>query len=339
MTLTASDTMIPEEKQAVVERALKKAFGVKEYDDIRLLTGGLSTAAVYRIVVQGNPYLLRLTMRTDAAFDPTRQFACMELAAQAGIAPRIWYKSIEDRVLISDFVEPKPLPEDMASLMPSVLRTLHSLPGFPKGMYNYLDAMDGFVKQFQAANILPASAVDDLFGQYAEIWKVYPRGEDELVASHNDLKPQNMIYDGERLWLIDWEAAFLNDRYVDLAVVANFFVRDEAQEKAYLECYFGAPTSEVQQARFYLMSILLHLFYAALLLVMASRSGIAVDPDRAVPDFRDFHQRLITGEIDLTGSDDRVDYALVHLNAMRRKLQAQRFNESMAVIGGLRAGA
>ena len=33
--------MIPEEKQAVVTRALKEAFGVNEYEDIELLTGGL----------------------------------------------------------------------------------------------------------------------------------------------------------------------------------------------------------------------------------------------------------------------------------------------------------
>ena len=29
------------------------------------------------------------------------------------------------------------------------------------------------------------------------------------------------IYDGSKLWVIDWEAAFLNDRYVDLAIVGR----------------------------------------------------------------------------------------------------------------------
>src|SRR5687768_13233919 len=114
MTLAESSTIIPEEKQPIVERALVEAFGVNQYEDIRLLTGGLSTALVYRIVVKGSPYLLRLTTRTDAMFDPTPQFAYMAAAAEAGIAPRIWYKSVEDRVLISDFVEAKPFPEDMA---------------------------------------------------------------------------------------------------------------------------------------------------------------------------------------------------------------------------------
>ena len=227
--------MIPREKQPAVTRALYEAFGVNEFEDISLLTGGMTTALVFRIVVRGNPYLLRLIMRTDAFSDPTRQFTCMKAAAEAGIAPRIWCASVEDRVLITDFVEAKPFPDDLALLIAPVLRKLHSLPHFPNPkVMNYLDAMDGFVRQFQAAKILPESETEELFRCYADVARVYPRSDAELVASHNDLKPQNILFDGDRIWLVDWEAAFLNDRYVDLAVVANFFVRDEAHEEDYL---------------------------------------------------------------------------------------------------------
>lgn len=70
--------MIPDEKQSVVTRALHEAFGANEFEDIRPLTGGLSTALVFRIVVRGNPYLLRLGTLTgvSALGDPARQFAC-----------------------------------------------------------------------------------------------------------------------------------------------------------------------------------------------------------------------------------------------------------------------
>ena len=50
--------MIPEAKQSTVTRALQAAFGRNEYEDIRLLTDGLSTAFAYKIVVRKNPYLL-----------------------------------------------------------------------------------------------------------------------------------------------------------------------------------------------------------------------------------------------------------------------------------------
>jgi len=91
--------------------------------------------------------------------------------------------------------------------------------------------MDGLTQRFKATKILPDSATEELFRRYAEALKIYPRNEGELVACHNDLKPQNMRFDGNHLWLVDWESAFLNDEYVDLAIAANFFVRDEAEEE------------------------------------------------------------------------------------------------------------
>jgi len=65
-----------------------------------------------------------------------------------------------------------------------------------------------------------------------------------MVSSHNDLKPENVLFDGERVWLVDWEAAFLNDRYHDLAMVANFVVNNSEEEEAYLGTYFWKAPSE-----------------------------------------------------------------------------------------------
>ncbi len=94
--------MIPEVKTEAVSRGLREAFGVTSFEDIYPMTKGLSSALVFRIVVRGSPYLLRIITRTDAINDPTRQFACMSAGAEAGIAPRVWYTSIQDRISITD---------------------------------------------------------------------------------------------------------------------------------------------------------------------------------------------------------------------------------------------
>ena len=101
--------MIPQEKSAAVTRGLREAFGVTEFEDIQMLTRGLSSALVFRMVVRGSPYLLRIITRTDAMNDPTRQFTCMKAAAEAGLAPHVWYASIEDR--ISTCMHYRPLPQ------------------------------------------------------------------------------------------------------------------------------------------------------------------------------------------------------------------------------------
>jgi hypothetical protein len=93
------------------------------------MTTGLSPALVFRIVLRGGPYLLRIVTNTDATAGPgrgdqTHHFACMRLATEAGIGPRVWYTSTEDRVSITDFVEARPLSAEEAFVrLPGTLRT------------------------------------------------------------------------------------------------------------------------------------------------------------------------------------------------------------------------
>src|SRR5215472_11962566 len=100
--------MIPENKRPVVKKALQTAFGVTEFDDIQQLTKGLSSALIFKIVVHGNPYLLRVVTRADDFGDPTFYYSCMKVAAENEVAPRIHYLSIEDRVSITDFITERP---------------------------------------------------------------------------------------------------------------------------------------------------------------------------------------------------------------------------------------
>lgn len=100
---------IPEAKHEAVEKALQTAFNTTTIENIELLTGGLSSALVYKITVGGKPYVLRLIMRIDPLSDPVRQYTCMNIAVEAGIAPYIYYSSVEDALLIADFIDAKPL--------------------------------------------------------------------------------------------------------------------------------------------------------------------------------------------------------------------------------------
>ncbi len=150
--------------------------------------------------------------------------------------------------------------------MPATLRSLHSLPPFSKAM-NY-ETLGGFIRKFKDSNIMPAVETEEVFVRHAEVAEIYPRHQPDMVSSHSapDLKPENILLDGHQVWVVDWEAAFLNDRYFDLAVVANFVVTNDAEEQIYLREYFGQPPGEYQLARFFLMRQIMHMFYAAIFL-------------------------------------------------------------------------
>ena len=339
-TLDNSAPLIPESKRGAVARALAETFGVSSCDDIRILTGGLTTARIFKIVVAGRPYVLRLLMSTEANLgpgqgDPTHQFACMRKAADAGIAPRVWCTSVEDRLSIIDFVEARPGPADAAVRIAETIRRLHSIPAFPQRP-NYSDFNQGLIRRFQSVKILPPSATAELFRLHDELAKVYPRDATDLVASHNDLKPENILFEGDRVWLIDWEAVFLNDRYSDLAIAANFFVKGEAETELYLQTYFGEPAGAYRCARFYLMQQVMHVTYALCFLLLAAKSGNPVDPNLRPPDFQDFHRRLATGEVSVATDEGRLQYAHVHLQQALRNMQAPRFAEAVRLVAAHR---
>lgn len=70
------------------------------------------------------------------------------------------------------------------------------------------------------------------------------------VTAHNDLLAGNLIHDGARLWLIDWEHAGFNDALYDLGnlSVNNGFAPEHGERL--LESYFQAPVDDALRRRF-----------------------------------------------------------------------------------------
>ena len=63
-------------------------------------------------------------------------------------------------------------------------------------------------------------------------------GPFDIVFGHNDLLPANILDDGDRLWLIDWEYAGYNTPLFDLGGLASNNELSVKQERSMLECYF-----------------------------------------------------------------------------------------------------
>jgi len=330
--------MIPQEKIAAATRGLTEAFGVAAIDDIRDLTVRPGSNRAFRIVVRGSTYLLRINTR---AGDVTGHFGCMQAAAKAGLAPSVWYVNAEDRISITDFVEAVPLPAaDALRRVPAALRTLHALPPFPLAPFNTTctfllnrgPALDGFLQKFRAANILPEHDLAELFSHYELLAATYSSLDADPAPSHNDLyKPDHILFDGSRLWMVDWEAAFQNDRYADLAVVANMLVANETEEQTYLQEYLGAPPDSYQAARFYLMRQLAHIFYSLAFLSLGC-DGKPIDWSEPAPAYSDFQRRFWAREIDLADNQSKTAYGRVHWEQFRFNLHQSRFQEALGMV-------
>ena len=202
-------SVVPRTKHGAVAKALRSTFGTLEVEDIAPLTGGCSSALVYKIMVDEKPYVLRIILRVDAFNDPVRQYACMNAAAEAGISPHVHYADTKDALAVTDFIATVPSEEPSDSVLVKLAQTIksiHTTPLFP-ALVNYLDGIDRLIERFCHSDILPEEATREHFRHYAQVRKAYPRHDPDLVSSHNDLNPRNILFDGKRLWVIDWRSA------------------------------------------------------------------------------------------------------------------------------------
>ena len=139
------------------------------------------------------------------------------------------------------------------------------------------------------------------------------------------------LFDGQRAWLVDWEAAFLNDLYADLAVAANLVVSNDAEQRLYLQEYFGQPPDPYQSARFFLMQQLAHMFYAMAYMLQGS-SGKQLDGSEPAPEYGDFHRRFWAGEVNLADNDLKIVYGMVHWEQLVRNMRQTRFDEALGIV-------
>src|SRR5262245_48997730 len=114
--------MIPDEKSAAVKRALGEAFGTTEFEEIQPVPA-LGSDLIFRIVVKGDPFQLRIVMRVNEQTDPARHFACLRAASDAGLTPRLRYASLDDGICITDVLKTIPLAiEEALVRVPRLLR-------------------------------------------------------------------------------------------------------------------------------------------------------------------------------------------------------------------------
>ncbi len=331
------DRLLPPEKREAARRAVAAAFGDAAIDKAARLPGGAAgPAAVIRLTMQGADYLLRVEGPPSPMRDPRRHYVCLEIAADAGVAPRLLHADVDHGIAISRFIHAAPgvnppSAERMRAIAETV-KTLHGAPLFPPLM-PYLDCVDRLMEQLHSTGILPPGAVEEHLRLYSKLAAAYPRHDRELVSSHNDLNPSNVLFVGQRPWIVDWEAAFAADRYVDIAAIVNFFAADEDDEEIVLRTYFGRALGDYHRGRLFLMRQVNYLFYAAVLL-----SSVAAARPRArltAANLKTRRFREVRGELaSLATHEGRAHFGCVFLHEMLWNLNSPRFAQAIAQVVG-----
>jgi len=282
--------------------ALVAAFGSAPIGAITALTGGATTASVYRVEVGGRRYLLRIEGEPSPLRNP-HQYQSMRIAAEAGIAPGIHYVDDVDRVAVIDFIEQVPLatypggPHALAQALGELIARVQATPVFPS-FVDYPDIVTHLFAHVRRTGLFAEGILDPHFARLELLREAYGKGAAEPVSSHNDPVPNNILFDGQRLWLIDWESAYCNDRLVDVAIMLDGVARSPELGEALLKAWFGRKPDEDVRARLEIVRALARLYYAGVFFsASAAASWTVGDADLSVPSLADFRQAIHDGRL------------------------------------------
>jgi aminoglycoside phosphotransferase (APT) family kinase protein len=127
-----------------------------------------------------------------------------------------------------------------------------------------------------------------------------PARERAVVLSHNDVNPTNIVFDGEKLLLLDWDTAGPNDPLYDLAAISMFLRMDTDTCQQLLEAHDGAPVGGLP-ARFTYSRRLIAVACGVIFLHLARTGGYApAAPEEtldATPSLGELYQRMRSGSL------------------------------------------
>lgn len=271
--------LLPEQHREPTRTALLAAADGNSRVSIAPVGGGASGALLHRVDVEGAPsLLLRIETARDPFRNPHRSYVCLRTAADAGIAPRVHVADPDAGIVVMDFVHQRPITDHPGGAV-GVLRELggqlaqlQATATFPPLLGDFATVLGQMLAMIEGAGVFMPGVLAPVHDGFGRICAAYPWADDEQVSSHNDINPFNVLFDGERLWLIDWEIAFRNDPFADVACVANNFadqVPDAGSADALeslLHAWLGHAPDRPTSARLALMRQLNRLFYACLMM-------------------------------------------------------------------------
>jgi aminoglycoside phosphotransferase (APT) family kinase protein len=305
--------LVPEARRDAVRAALRATFGADAASNFRPIAGGVSGALISRFKVRERNYVLRIEPERVARHDRERGFACMAAAAVAGAAPPVHYFDPATGVAIMDFVSGRPLSEHpggvagLARALGALIAKVQATPPFPI-FGSYPEVIGSVLAALNKSSFFAAGQLDPHAEGLARIFNALSWDTSALVSCHNDPNPRNILFDGERLWLIDWELAFRNDPLVDLAILTTELLEAPELEDVLLEAAFGRMPSGRLRARLGVIRLLTRLYYGCVVLdSLAGTLRSAPDIGRAASSPAAF--RLAVAEGRLASGSPEVAYA------------------------------
>lgn len=196
---------------------------------VKKISEGLSVAEKFYVEVEGKKYFLKSTPEQLNMLN----YKILKAMYDKGIcvaAPVVWTKLKNENLLvfISDWIEGKNLEELLKEASPdetvkyakqvaALLRSIHNFDiGYNKQPYSTYDEFSRyrFCLWHNHVKFMHKKEIYEFVLKRKHIWKKCTRKS----LTHQDLRPENIIFSDGKPYLIDFETSKFKDPYSDLAL-------------------------------------------------------------------------------------------------------------------------
>lgn len=231
---------------------LKTVLKLSDLPEVSPLSGGFSGGLLYRVNTSKGNFVARRTGGIFGKAGIPQEVSLLTLASKAELAPKVSYQDAGSGLVVMDFIH-NILPTqwapglltnwpDLERAVAKLIRDIHKL--MPKDKSITDRYMDTYVAQLGgmavSSKFLDDSTQKSLKELLASKW---PRGE--RVLCHNDMHSRNLLFDGQKVWAIDWEISGWGPKLYDPAVFSNSQAMSRKEGFRFLELYLErVPTQD-----------------------------------------------------------------------------------------------
>lgn len=208
------------------------------------------TNLTFRVEATGETFIVRIAGRGGErlGIDRRRECQCAIAAGQSGVGPDVVVCLPDEGILVTRFIPGRHLSAgEMArpEILDRVVRSLHTCHAGPPcaGPFSPFRILEEYLGAARTSGAPQPGDIGWMYDQAAAIEAAVRRGTAIVRPCHNDLWGPNLIDDGERVRILDWEYAGVGDVYFDLANFAVHHAFAEAGDEALLRAYFGAVSA------------------------------------------------------------------------------------------------
>lgn len=238
-----------------LQRAKSLSFWSAPVNPVQI-KGGI-TNANFRVDTGAGRYFVRIG--DDIPVHGVMRFnelAASQAAARCGLSPAV--RHAEPGALVFDFIEAHTFAAEdvrrrsnLERVLPLIQRCHHDMPRELRGpalifwVFHVLRDYAHSLKDSDSRHLPALARLMQITERLEEIV-----GPVEIVYGHNDLLPSNLLDDGQRLWLIDWDYAGFNSPLFDLANLCSNNELELESEIWLLEAYYDRRADDALLRRY-----------------------------------------------------------------------------------------